>query len=185
MLRRQQLSTQGPRRLGVAEQPRQPFPCRFRHRSSPSSRCAVCGPTVVAVDGSSGGGRCQPEAERAPLVAERVLNRRSNYLADPLGQALVVGEGTGPHRWPGLAVSRAVVGQAFLDDLEPHPVADVEGYAELLGDLGQFWCDDQLVASSAAWVPMAAHLLAFIIPDGARQEDRCAGSAREAGRGNW
>ena len=78
------------------------------------------------------------EAERAVLAAERVLNRRSDYLADPLGQALVVGDdGAGPHRRPGLAVSRAVVGQAFLDDLEPHPVADVESCAEPLGDLGQ------------------------------------------------
>ena len=33
----------------------------------------------------------------------------------------------------------------FLDDLEPHPVADMERYAEPLGDRGQFWCDDQLV----------------------------------------
>ena len=89
---------------------------------------------------------CQPEAERAPLVAERVLNRRSNCLADLLGQALVVGDdGAGPHRWPGLAVSRAVVGQAFLDDFEAHPVADVERYAEPLGDLGHFWRDDELV----------------------------------------
>jgi hypothetical protein len=107
----------------------------------------------------------QPEAERAPLVAERVLNRRSNYLADPLGQALVVGDdGAGSHRWPGLAVSRAVVGQAFLDDLEPHPVADVERYAEPLGDLGQFWCDDQLVGMASTRAMSAA----------------CSGARREA-----
>jgi len=38
-------------------------------------------------------------------VAERVLNRRSNCLADPLAQALVVGgDGADLHRWPGLAV---------------------------------------------------------------------------------
>ena len=77
--------------------------------------------------------------ERAPLEAERVLNRRSNCLADLLGQALVVGlDGAGQRRWPGLAVSRAVVGPVGDEPLIPHRSFPIQHLTCIVP--GQTWC---------------------------------------------
>jgi hypothetical protein len=61
---------------------------------------------------------------------------------------LVIGDDrVDPGGRPGLVpCRRAAVGEASFDDLEPHPVAGVQGYAESLGDLGQLGRDDELVS---------------------------------------